>query len=361
MSAIGEALMSRTAELVNVASVSRTEAELADLVLSELRGVAGLSVERVGDNVVASTALGTTSRVLLGGHLDTVPPSGNERAQRDGPRLSGVGAADMKGGLAVMLALAATASARVYDTTFVFYAREEIARAESGLLELEAAMPEVLACDVALLLEPTGAVVEAGCQGSLRVEILLAGVKAHSARPWTGRNAIHRLGAVLDRVADFGEHRPVIDGCEYRESLQAVGISGGGVGNVVPDSATLLLNYRFAPDKSIDEAISSLRDRLDGLFDASTGGDRFTVVDAAPAAPPSLRNAVLEQLVATSGAPPRAKLAWTDVAFFSERGIPAANFGPGDPLIAHHVDEFVLESELVQVYDVLDRLLDARS
>jgi succinyl-diaminopimelate desuccinylase len=361
MSAIGEALMARTAELVNVASVSRAESDLADLVLAELRDMPGLSLERVGDNVVASTVHGATTRVLFGGHLDTVPPSGNERAHREGPRLSGVGAADMKGGLAVMLALANTAAARDCDTTFVFYAREEIARKESGLLELHNAIPAALDCDVALLLEPTGAVVEAGCQGSLRVEIALGGTKAHSARPWTGRNAIHRLGAVIDRIAEFGEHRPMIDGCEYRESLQAVGISGGGVGNVVPDAATVLVNYRFAPDKSVDEAIASLKGRFDGILEESTRSDRFTVIDAAPPAPPSLHNAVLEQLVANSGAPPRAKLAWTDVAFFSERGIPAANFGPGDPLIAHHADEFVVEADLVRVFEVLDAVLDRTS
>jgi succinyl-diaminopimelate desuccinylase len=357
VSTAGEALIARTAELVSIASVSRFESDLAEVVFAELKAIPGMSVHRVGDNVIASTDHHGQTRVLLGGHLDTVPPSGNEHARVDGSRLFGVGAADMKGGLAVMLALAAKAGDRGCDTTYVFYAREEIARAESGLLELEAEMPSALGCDVALLLEPTGAVVEAGCQGSLRIEIALAGTRAHSARPWTGRNAIHRLGRVIDRITDFAEYRPVIDGCEYRESLQAVGISGGGVGNVVPDQAKLLVNYRFAPDKTIDEAIVALRKQFDGLLDASNG-DIFEVVDFAPPAPPRLNDPVLERLVAASGSAPRAKLAWTDVAFFSERGVPAANFGPGDPLIAHHADEFVVEEELIAVFAVLDDLLE---
>ena len=352
--------MSRTAELVNVASVSRAEADLAAVVFEELRVVPGLIATRVGDNVVASTNHGGNYRVLLGGHLDTVPPHGNARATREGSKIFGVGAADMKGGLAVMLALAATADKRSCETTFVFYAREEIARVESGLLQLESELPSALACDVALLLEPTGAVVEAGCQGSLRIEIALAGTSAHSARPWTGRNAIHRLGLVIDRITEFSEPRPILDGCEYRESLQAVGVTGGGVGNVVPDAAKLLVNYRFAPDKTVEGAIAALRERFADLIDEA-GGDAITVLDAAPPAMPRLGDPILERLVANTGSPPRGKLAWTDVAFFGERGIPATNFGPGDPLLAHRADEFVVEEDLARVYGILDDLLSGLS
>jgi succinyl-diaminopimelate desuccinylase len=263
----------------------------------------------------------------------------------------------MKGGLAVMLELASKARERRCDTTYVFYAREEIARVESGLLEIEAGFPRALHCDVAVMLEPTGAIVEAGCQGSLRFEIILRGVRAHSARPWTGRNAIHRLGALIETVDAFGDRRPLIDGCEYRESLQIVGISGGGATNVVPDEARLILNYRYAPDKSLEEAISFVESSIGAVIDPQAG-DVVSVLDAAPAAPPNLSDPVLERLVRGTGHSPRAKLAWTDVAFFAERGIPAANFGPGDPLLAHRADEFVDQQELWETFKVLDALLD---
>jgi succinyl-diaminopimelate desuccinylase len=262
----------------------------------------------------------------------------------------------MKGGLAVLLALAHFAADRKLDTAYVFYAREEIARTESGLLEIERKDPSLLSCDTAIILEPTGAVVEAGCQGSLRIEITLGGVRAHSARPWTGENAIHRAGPLVGRIAEAVEHRPVIDGCEYRESLQVVGISGGGIGNVVPDEVKLLVNYRFAPDKTSVEAIAEIERRLGDLLDAGKG-DRFDVIDAAPSAPPRLNDPVLTALVTESGTEPRAKLGWTDVAFFTERAVPAANFGPGDPLLAHRADEFVTGAELVQAFQVLDTLL----
>jgi succinyl-diaminopimelate desuccinylase len=356
VSVIAEALLSRTAALIDVASVSRGETRLATIVAGELAEMPGLQVDRIGDNVVARTLGLGSRRVLLAGHLDTVPAAGNERAELDGDVLRGLGAADMKGGLAVLLALARVAQERHFDTTYVFYAREEIARSESGLLEIERADPSLLACDTAIILEPTGAVVEAGCQGSLRIEITLGGVRAHSARPWMGDNAIHRAVPLVDRIAHAAEHRPVIDGCAYRESLQVVGISGGGIGNVVPDEVKLLVNYRFAPDKTSAEAAAEIERRLGDLLEASKG-DRFEVLDAAPSAPPRLNDPVLGALVTRSGSEPRAKLGWTDVAFFTERAVPAANFGPGDPLLAHRADEFVTGTELSAVLQALDDLL----
>jgi succinyl-diaminopimelate desuccinylase len=355
-----DSLLARTAALVDVASVSRDESRLASIVAAELAEIPGLETVQIGDNVIArSVGLGSR-RILLAGHLDTVPAAGNERAAREGDVLRGVGSADMKGGLAVMLALARVARSRALDTTYVFYAREEIARTESGLLEVERKDPALLSCDAAIVLEPTGAVVEAGCQGSLRIEITLRGVRAHSARPWTGDNAIHRAGPLIDRIAHTAEHRPVIDGCEFRESLQVVGITGGGLGNVVPDEVKLLVNYRFAPDKTSAQATEEIERRLGDLLDASKG-DRLDVVDAAPSAPPRLDDAVLKALVSGSGGEPRAKLGWTDVAFFTERAVPAANFGPGDPLLAHRADEFVTGAELTQAFQVLDALLEGLS
>jgi succinyl-diaminopimelate desuccinylase len=356
VSVTADALLSRTAALIDVASVSRNESRLAGIVATELAGMSGLDVVQIGDNVIARTDGRGSRRILLAGHLDTVPAAGNERAELDGEVLRGVGAADMKGGLAVLLALARVARGRGVDTTYVFYAREEIARTESGLLEIERKDPALLSCDAAIILEPTGAVVEAGCQGSLRIEITLRGVRAHSARPWTGDNAIHRASPLVDRIAHVAEHRPVIDGCEYRESLQVVGISGGGIGNVVPDEVKLLVNYRFAPDKTSADAATQIEQRLGDLLDASKG-DRFEVLDAAPSAAPRLNDEVLRALVAESGGEPRGKLGWTDVAFFTERAVPAANFGPGDPLLAHRADEFVTGAELTRAFQVLDTLL----
>lgn len=357
MSDIGELLLARTAALVDIASVSRQESRLAAIVAAELVEMPGLEVVQLGDNVIARSTGRGERRILLAGHLDTVPPAGNGRAELANGILRGIGAADMKGGLAVLLALARRASTRSVETTYVFYAREEVARVESGLLEIEDLDHQLLACDAAIVLEPTGVVVEAGCQGSLRIEVILGGIRAHSARPWTGLNAIHRAAPVIDRIARFGEHRPVIDGCEYRESLQVVGISGGGLGNVVPGEVTLLVNYRFAPDKSPSEAGAAIEGVLHDLLDHSSG-DRFVVVDTAPSARPHLDDPVLKALVERSGEAPRAKLAWTDVAFFAERDIPAANFGPGDPLLAHRADEFVTREDLARVFEVLDSLLD---
>jgi succinyl-diaminopimelate desuccinylase len=356
VSATTDSLLSRTAALIDVASVSRDESRLASIVAAELAEIPGLETVQIGDNVIArSVGLGSR-RVLLAGHLDTVPAAGNERAALDGDVLRGVGSADMKGGLAVMLELARLAQGRDLDTTYVFYAREEIARTESGLLEIERKDPSLLSCDTAIILEPTGAVVEAGCQGSLRIEITLRGARAHSARPWTGENAIHRASPLIDRIANVAEYRPVIDGCEFRESLQVVGISGGGVWNVVPDEVKLQVNYRFAPDKTSSEAAAGIERRLVDLLDVSKG-DRFDVLDAAPSARPRLSDEVLRALVAGSGDEPRAKLGWTDVAFFTERAVPAANFGPGDPLLAHRADEFVTGAELTRAFQVLDALL----
>lgn len=346
-------LLAMTAQLVGVPSVSRREAALADVIEGELRTRPWLEVVRLGDNVVARTSLGRPARLVLAGHLDTVPPSASADPRLDGDVLFGLGSADMKGGLAVMLALA-DLEATACDLTLVFYAREEIARAESGLLEIAATDPELLSGDAAVLLEPTGAAVEAGCQGVVKARLTLRGRSAHVARPWMGSNAIHRLGPVVERVLAFGDRRPVVDGCEFRESLQAVQVAGGRAGNVVPDEASLLLVYRFAPDKDEAGALATLEGHLRPVLGE---GDGFVLEDAAPAAPPSLSHPFLEALVAATGRPPGAKLGWTDVAFFAERGVPAANFGPGDSLLAHGPDERVERADLDAVYAALAALV----
>ena len=349
-------LLARTADLVGTASVSRHEGPLADLVERQLTGTPWLAVERVGDNVVARTSLGRPYRLAVAGHLDTVPPAGNATLRIEGGTLWGLGAADMKGGLAVMLDLATAIPEPATDVTWCFYAREEVARAESGLAQLWQERPDLLSADAAVLGEPTDTVVEAGCQGTMRIAVHLTGTRAHSARPFTGRNAIHRLAPVLRRVAGWGGRRVVLDGCEYVEQLQAVAVEGGVATNVVPDHATVTLNYRYAPDRDDRSARAFLSAFLEGVL-APDLGDRWEVVEAADGAPPALDHPLLAALVAETGQAPRAKVGWTDVASFWAHGVPATNFGPGDPLLAHHPDERVDRRSLERARDILAALL----
>jgi succinyl-diaminopimelate desuccinylase len=347
-------LLALTAELVAVPSVSWKEQALADRIEAELSPVDGLAVDRLGDNVVARTQLGRDSRVLLAGHIDTVPPNGNDQAKLDGDRLVGLGAADMKSGLAVMLDLARTVREPSVDVSYVFYAREEVAFEHSGLRELADARPDLLEGDVALLGEPTDGAVEAGCQGTMRVRIVLRGARAHTARPWMGRNAVHRAAALLQVLHDYEERRPVLDGCEYREALQAVGIEGGVAGNVVPDEVEVLVNHRFAPDRSPSEAAAHVRELVDHVLDPD---DTFEVVDFAAGAAPGLTHPLLRTLIERNGLRVRAKLGWTDVAFFAGRGTPAANFGPGDSEVAHTAGEWVTREQIERVHLALGDLL----
>jgi succinyl-diaminopimelate desuccinylase len=349
-------LLAATADLVGIPSLSHDERAMADLVESALRACDWLDVARVGHNVVARTSLGRSQRLVLAGHLDTVPPNGNAAARVEGDTLWGVGASDMKGGLAVMLDLAATVSDPSVDLTWCFYACEELGRADSGLLQLWQEHPGLLAGDAAILGEPTGALVEAGCQGTMRVTITLRGVRAHSARPFTGRNAIHRLAPLLARVAGWESRVVELDGCAYAEQLQAVAVDGGVAGNVVPDAASVTVNLRYAPDHQAQAAEAGLRQALDGTFDEA-GGDTWELLDAADGAPPSLGHPLLAALVERTGTAPKAKVGWTDVASFWEHGVPAANFGPGDPLLAHHPDECVTRRQLDRAREVLAGLI----
>jgi succinyl-diaminopimelate desuccinylase len=351
-------LLALVAELVEIPSVSHDEAALAASVESRLRRATGLEVERVGDNVVARTKLGRAERVVLAGHLDTVPPAGNERAVIEGDVCHGLGSVDMKGGVAVLLALAGELVEPVYDLTYVFYVCEEVEHRFSGLELLRDARPDLLAADAALLLEPTGGVVQAGCQGVMRFFVATRGTAAHVAYPWMGDNALHRLGAVLTAAAGFADRRPVLDGCEYRESLQAVWAEGGSRdrANVMPDRASVLFSYRFAPDRDGEAALAAIEE-LFGPALERRAGDTIEVEEIAAPAPPSLGHPVLAALVAASGAPARAKLGWTDVSRFAQWGVPATNFGPGDQDLCHHPDEHISRGELDATYATLATLL----
>jgi succinyl-diaminopimelate desuccinylase len=363
------------ATLVDIPSVSHNEREIADFVEARLAdtGAGVLEVSRFGDNVCARTRFGLPQRLVLAGHLDTVPPNGNERSSLESGSLYGLGSADMKGGDAVFLELArsvceasrdgATPAGMVADLTWLFYVCEEVDRRYSGLLALGEADPSWLEADAAVLGEPTGAAVEAGCQGVLRVVVEARGERAHSARPWMGRNAIHRLGPAIEAVASYEGRRPVIDGCEYREALQAVGVEGGVANNVVPDHARLVVNHRFAPDRSVDQAFDAVRNLLESALAEPKGSSgapaewRIVLEDSSPAAPPGLGHPVLAALSEVSGQPARAKLGWTDVSLFAERGVPAVNYGPGDPEVAHSAREHVPIDQLERVYVALASVL----
>lgn len=347
-------LLELTRDLVAIPSESHDESALVDWLMGALEAIPSLTVERVGENLVARTTGDAPVRVLLAGHTDTVPANGNAEPRIDGDVLWGVGSTDMKAGLAVMLELARTVVDPAVEVTYVFYAGEEVAAVHNGLGHLFRDRPDLLAADVALLGEPTDAVIEAGCQGTMRLHVTLHGQRSHTARPWMGRNAIHRLGRLLAAVEAFPERRPVIDGCEFREALQAVAVTGGVAGNVVPDLATVTLNHRFAPDRTAAEAEATVRALVAPFLDDA---DTFEVVDVAGAAAPSLAHPVLEALVERNQLPVRAKLGWTDVARFADHGIPAANFGPGDATIAHTAGECVGREPIERCYAALADLL----
>lgn len=342
-----------TAALVDVPSVSGDEAALADLVEGALRaGAPHLELLRDGDAVLARTRGGRARRVLVAGHLDTVPVADNLPSRVDGDRMFGCGTSDMKAALAVMLRLAADpAVTERQDITFVWYDGEEVEAARNGLLRLQRTNPDWLAADLAVLMEPTDGLIEAGCQGTLRATVTTAGVRAHSARSWLGDNAVHKAGAVLQALAGYDARRVVIDGCEYREGLQAVRIEGGVAGNVIPDACTVTVNFRFAPDRSEEQAAAHVRDVL--------APHEVTIVDSAPGALPGLGSAAVQELVAVIGSPPVAKLGWTDVSRFAAMGVPALNFGPGDPNLAHTRDESVVLARITESEAVMRRFLGA--
>ncbi|HEY0448009.1 succinyl-diaminopimelate desuccinylase [Actinophytocola sp.] len=341
-----------TAALADIPSVSGEEAELATAVEVALGEQAGhLSVVRSGNAVLAHTTLGRPSRVVLAGHLDTVPVNDNLPVRRTGEHLHGLGTCDMKGGDAVMLHVAATVTEPRHDLTFVFYDCEEIEAARNGLGRVERELPDWLAGDLAIVCEPSNAVVEAGCQGTMRVELRTTGARAHTARAWMGVNAIHALGDALRRLEKYEARTVELDGCTYREGLQAVRVAGGVSGNVVPDEAVLTVNHRFAPDRSPADAEAHLRDVFAGY--------ELTVTDVAAGALPGLAAPAAAELVEAAGGDPVAKLGWTDVARFAALGMPAVNFGPGDPTLAHTQQEHVPIAQITRCAEVLGRFLSA--
>jgi succinyl-diaminopimelate desuccinylase len=331
-----------TRALVDIESVSGNEAEIADAIEQALKPLIHLSVTRDGNAIVAKTNLGRPQQVVIAGHIDTVPVADNlpsklmsfEREQV----IWGRGTVDMKAGVAVMLKLAAEIVEPAFDVVWVFYDQEEIEASKNGLGRLVRNHPELIKGNLAILCEPTAATIEGGCNGTMRIEIALSGIKAHSARPWMGSNAIHKLGGVLNVLNAYIPEEIEVDGLVFRESLNAVLVSGGIATNVIPDSATVTLNYRFAPSRSVEDATEYLRT----LFPDSL----FTVVDSAAGARPGMNSPEAQAFVAAVNASVNPKYGWTDVARFSEMGIPAVNYGPGDPNKAHADDENVPASQI---------------
>jgi succinyl-diaminopimelate desuccinylase len=322
-----------TADLVDIESVSGAEARLAGEIEAALRGLPHLSVRSDGGTVIARTDLGRAHRVILAGHIDTVPVAGNLPARADQGRLYGCGTSDMKSGVAVQLRLAAALASPARDVTYVFYDCEEVEAERNGLGRIAREQPGLLDGDFAVLLEPTGGVVEGGCQGTLRAEVTATGERAHSARAWQGRNAIHEAGGILDVLRGYQPRRPEVDGLIYREGLNAVAISGGVAGNVIPDRCVVAVNFRFAPDRSPAQAEQHVRE----VFARWP----VTVTDLAPPARPGMASPAAASFAAAVGGTPRAKLGWTDVARFAQLGVPAVNYGPGEPEVAHSRGEYV--------------------
>ncbi len=327
-----------TETIVDIESVSGEEKALADEIEAALEGLEHLAVTRIGNSLVARTDLGRDERVVIAGHIDTVPLNRNLPVRNDGDRLHGLGTCDMKGGVAVALRLAQELREPNRDITFAFYECEEIEEIHNGLGHIATQRPDLLEADFAILMEPSNAVVEAGCQGTLRVEVTARGERAHSARSWRGVNAVHKAGEILRRLNEYDARKPVIDGLEYHEGLNAVTISGGVATNVLPDECIVTVNFRFAPDRSEADALVFVREVFDGF--------EVEVTDSAPGALPGLGVPAARAFVEAVGGTVNPKFGWTDVARFTGLGVPAVNYGPGDPMLAHKQEEFVPIEEL---------------
>jgi succinyl-diaminopimelate desuccinylase len=334
-----------TRTICDIPSVSGDEETLADAIFATVSPLDHLEVYRDGDTIVARTSLGRAQRAVIAGHIDTVPINGNVPTKDitvDGePFLWGRGTVDMKAGVAVQLKLAAELVAPRVDITWMWYDHEEVDADLNGLTRLAHTRPDLFAGDFAILGEPSNGEVEGGCNGNLRAMVRTTGVRAHSARAWIGENAIHKAAPILGRLADYRPRDVEVEGLVYREGLNAVRIGGGVAGNVIPDLCEVEVNYRFAPSRDVAEAERHVRDVFAG-FDVE-------IVDAAAGARPGLDAPLAQEFLLAVGAEPRPKYGWTDVARFSALGVPAVNYGPGDPHLAHHDDERVAIAQIEAV------------
>ena len=346
---INQELGKLTLDLVNISSVSKDEKSIADSIEEALKKCNHLKLTRVNNSLVVQTSFGNKQRVVIAGHIDTVPANNNFPGKINNSEVVGLGSVDMKSGIAVALKLASEITSSNFDITYFFYESEEIETKFNGLELITKQQKDLLNCDFAILMEPTNGILEVGCQGSLRFEVSTSGKRSHSARWWNGENAIHKTNKILEILNNYKSREPEIDGYKFREGLQAVKINGGIAGNVVPDSVSVSINHRFAPDTSIDQATTNMKNLFKDF--------NFLLVDAANAAPTGLSNPVIKDFVSIIGKSIAPKFGWTDVARFASNGIPAINFGPGDPNLAHHPDEKVLISQINDVYESLKKWL----
>lgn len=346
---INQELGKLTLDLVNISSVSKDEKSIADSIEEALKKCNHLKLTRVNNSLVAQTSFGNKQRVVIAGHIDTVPANNNFPGKINNSEVVGLGSVDMKSGIAVALKLASEITSSNFDITYLFYESEEIETKFNGLELITKQQKDLLNCDFAILMEPTNGILEVGCQGSLRFEVSTSGKRSHSARWWNGENAIHKTNKILEILNNYKSREPEIDGYKFREGLQAVKVNGGIAGNVVPDSVSVSINHRFAPDTSIDQATTNMKNLFKDF--------NFLLVDAANAAPTGLSNPVIKDFVSSIGKSIAPKFGWTDVARFASNGIPAINFGPGDPNLAHHPDEKVLISQINDVYESLKKWL----
>jgi len=346
---INQELSKLTLDLVNISSVSKDEKSIADSIAEALKKIGHLKITRVNNSIVAQTNFGNKQRVVIAGHIDTVPANNNFPGKINNSEVIGLGSVDMKSGIAVALKLASEITSSNYDVTYLFYESEEIETKFNGLELITKQQKDLLDCDFAILMEPTNGILEVGCQGSLRFEVSTSGKRSHSARWWNGENAIHKINKILEILNNYKSREPEIDGHKFREGLQAVKVNGGIAGNVVPDSVTISINHRFAPDTSIDQATQNMKTLFKDF--------NFQLVDAANAAPTGLSNQLIKEFVSNIGKNIAPKFGWTDVARFANAGIPAINFGPGDPNLAHHPEEKVLISQINDVYESLKNWL----
>ncbi|HLP23811.1 MAG TPA: succinyl-diaminopimelate desuccinylase [Microbacteriaceae bacterium] len=334
-----------TRALCDIESVSGAEGPLADAIEAALRPLSHLQVIRDGNTLIARTQLGRPQRIIIAGHIDTVPINDNLPTREVEGEVWGRGTVDMKAGVAVQLTLAAELTEPRFDLTWVWYDNEEVASDLNGLGRVARTRPELLSADFGILGEPSNGIIEGGCNGTIRVELRTRGTRAHSARAWMGHNAIHDLHSVLARLAAFESATVRVDGLDYREGLNAVRIRGGVAGNVIPDEAVVEVNYRFAPNRRASDAVSELR----ALFPEV----ELDVVDASEGARPGLDAPLAVDLITAVGVPARAKYGWTDVARLSSLGIPAVNFGPGNPSLAHADDERVSIAQIRSTEEAL--------
>lgn len=338
-----------SAALVDIYSESHHEKVIADALEPALRSIANVEVTRRGNTIVARTQKQLGDRVILAGHIDTVPPADNLPSNRrvdaetGEELLCGLGSVDMKSGAACYIhafATLANSPELNRDLTLVLYECEEIATKYNGLHALVRTDPHVLEGSLALLGEPSNAQIEAGCQGTLRIKVTAHGARAHSARSWLGDNALHKLARVISRVADYQPLDVDIDGLTYKEGLNAVVAHSGVATNTIPDEAWAFVNFRFAPNRTVDEALAHTFDVL-GVGTPETPAEGFSLYidDTASGALPGLDQPAAQALVRATGGNVHPKYGWTDVACFTQLGIPAVNFGPGDPGLAHTKDE----------------------